>query len=176
MKTIKLLFCLLIFTSFTIQRDKKNIDNKDITLEVKVEKTEYNNDNSINLYVVIKNNSDQDITILRPSSKYGYQMDFFKVTYECEVQYPFGSMEARVIKKTDTDLITIKSKSETELILKGNLYNVKCNNPNITEVVVTYDTTEELSERIISRIGVEENKIKEKLTKIKIENTQTTIE
>ncbi|MCL5247452.1 hypothetical protein M4I21_16650 [Cellulophaga sp. 20_2_10] len=176
MKTIKLMFCLLIFTSFTIQKNKKKIDNKDITLEVKAEKTEYNSNGSINLYIVIKNNSDQDITILQPSNKYGFQMDFFRVEYECEVQYPFETTQARVIKKTETDIITIKSKSEIELILKGNLYNVKCNKPKITEVIVTYDTTKELSERIISKIGVEENKIKEKLTKLKIENNETTIE
>lgn len=176
MKVIKLMFFLLIFSSCAIQKNKKSVDYKDVTLNIKTEKTLYKSNRWVNLYIVIKNNSNQDITILKPSNEYGYQMDFYNVKYQCEEQSINLATVPPVIKKTESDLIIVKAKSEIELELKGNLYDVICDSSKMTQVKVTYDSTKELSEWIMNKIGAEQSKLKDKLTILKIESNETTIE
>lgn len=176
MKVIKSMLFLLIFTSCAIQENMKSSDYKEVTLDVRAERTQYKNNRWINLHVVIKNNSNEDITILRPSDEYGYQMDFFKVKYQCEDQSITMVSETPIINKTETDLITVKAKSEIELELKGNVYDIICDSEKITQLRVTYDSNIEISEWIRNKIGTEQSKLKDKLTKIKIESNETTIE
>lgn len=175
MKVIKLLILLSIFTSCAIQKNKQKDNSKDISLILKPERTSYKSNRWIKLYIIIKNDSKQDITILKPSIKYGYQMNFFNVKYQCEDQSITEAPEPPVIKKTETDLITVKAKSEVELELKGNLYDVICNSSKITQVKVTYDSTKELSEWIINKIGSEQSILKDKLTRLRIESNEFTI-
>ncbi|QXP59476.1 hypothetical protein [Olleya sp. HaHaR_3_96] len=176
MKVMKLMVFLLIFTSCAIQKNKKNVDYKDVTLNIKTKKTLYKSNRWVKLYIVIKNNSNQDIIILKPSNEYGYQMGFYNVKYQCEEQSITEATELPVIKKTEADLITVMAKSEIELELKGNLYDVICNSSKITQVKIYYDTTKDLSEWIINKIGAEHKMLKDKLTKLKIESNEITIE
>ncbi|MGG8497553.1 hypothetical protein ACQY1Q_14165 [Tenacibaculum sp. TC6] len=175
MKVIKLIIFLLIFTSCALHKNTKNIDYKDISINLKTEKTSFKSNHWVKLYITIKNDSNQDITILKPSTEYGYQMDFFNVKYQCEDQSITEASEPPIIKRAETDIITVKAKSEIELELKGNLYDVICNSSKITQVKVIYDSTKELSEWIMNKIGTEQSKLKDKLTKLKIESNETTI-
>lgn len=174
MKIIQLIILLLIFTSCGV---KKNLDYSDIILKIKSEKTNYKNNHWVNLYVIINNNSNQDITILKPSTKYGYQMDFFDVKYQCEdVSITEVTEKTPVIIKTEADLITIKAKSEIELLLKGNLLDVICDSNKITQVKVTYNTSKEFPEWLVNEIGNEQLNLIKKLTQLKIESKEVLIE
>ena len=178
MKTLQLITLFLIFTSCAV---KKKLDYKDIIVTVKAEdirkgeKIDYGRVRFFNLNLTINNNSNQDITILKPSTEYGYQMDFFNVSYQCNDLVSIeGAPKTSILKKSEKDLITIKRKSKVEFKLKGKLYDVICT-PYITQVKVTYDTTEELPERLINKIGNDQNKLIEKLTPLKIESKEITI-
>ncbi|MEW7278417.1 hypothetical protein ABW636_07460 [Aquimarina sp. 2201CG1-2-11] len=177
MKSIKLLLFFFIVTSCSIKKNIKRTSPKDITIDLKVDSIEYRSGRWVKLFVEIKNNSSADITILKPSSEYGDQMNYFYVKYDCnlmsetEVYYPVP-----VVKKTDSDLITIQAKSSSIVELKGNLYDVICDSSEITKVKVTYDSrSEELPEWLIKKIGTDQSKLKDRLTKLKIESKEITI-
>lgn len=176
MKLIKLLILFSIFSSCAIQKNKQKTTPKNISLILKPERTSYKMNRWVKLYITIKNDSKQDITILKPSTKYGYQMDFFNVKYQCASLSVTEATEPPIIKKTEADLITVKAKSEIQLELKGNLYDVICDSSKITQVKVTYDSTKEQPEWIINKIGTKQSILKNKLTRLRIESNEITIE
>lgn len=176
MKLIKLIIFLLIFNSCASQKNTKKDDFSGVSMILKKEMTEYNSNRWVNLYVVIKNDSDHDIIILKPSTEYGNQLNFFDVKYECEDQSITEAPFPPIIKKTEADLITVKAKSEIELKLKGNLQDVICDSPKITQVKVIYDSNKEIQEWLLDKIGTEQSKLKDKLTKLKIESNEASIE
>lgn len=153
------------------------INYEDVIIEINAAKTHNVINEWMDIYVIIKNNSNEDIRILKPSTKYGRQMSFFSVSYDCEDESVIDvpNLPPSVVEKTDKDIITIKPGAFIECKLKGNLYDVICNSISISDLKISYDTTKELSDWFIKEIGSKQIELKDKLTPLKIQGSKMTV-
>ena len=173
-------FLLLILLATCVPAKKKSEQlSQQVSMEINTEKGRFEAGEFIRLFVNVTNQSKEDITMLKPSRLYGYQMDFFYSKMECSgigiMQAPY---ETPLIMKKESDLVVIEPKSEHEFEILGHRYELICDGDEM-EVAMGYDT-DRLSDYIINKFSPEQQQelmgFYNRLTKIKIESETKTIQ
>ncbi len=159
--TVLILILGLISSCSTVKNLNKS-DNK-ISIEIMTDKVNAKSSNWINLPIKIINKSKEDITILVPKQDYFNRLDFFTVNMECQmptiVEEVFTDEVARL--RYNSEIITIKAKSEKEFLLWGNAYDLICDSKTIN-VKVNYNSIE-VSSRLY-RLNNRQKKNAEQIT------------
>jgi hypothetical protein len=173
------LIILFLITSCAVRKN----NSKEIFIEIKTDKRQFNKNNKLDLFVNFVNNSDKEITILKPSTEYGPQMDFFSLNilncYKESGSITGISFGEPIIERTESDLITIKAKSKVELKISGYLYGLFCNSSNNVNIKLLYDSKRipKLNMNEFNEIQYERVEILyKKLTRIKVKSRNTKIE
>lgn len=173
---IRLLTLLLLVSWATVKSNAQKLSDK-LSLEISTTQGVFKKNKWVKLYVNFINNSNKDIVILKPSTKYGYQIDFFDAYTQCQEPAITEAPERSAVTRKTEELLTIKAKSKVALAIPGNLYDIICSGGSIS-VKIQYDSTE-LPSWIFKKFdkpgGQAIRNLYKKLTKIKVESAETKI-
>jgi len=180
---MKQILCILIILfSITSCAVRKN-NSKELFIEIKTDKRQFNKNNRLDLFVDFVNNSDTEITILKPSTEYGSQMDFFSLNvlncYKESNSITGMSFGIPISERIESDLITIKAKSKVELKISGYLYGLFCNSSNNINIKLLYNSKRipKLNMNELNEIQYERAEILyKKITRVKVKSSNARIE
>lgn len=176
------LVLLVISSCASLKTTPENLSEK-VAIEINTEKGDFVSDGFINLYIKFINNSKSDITVLKPSSRYGYKFDFFSSKTDCDgMSLMMESDPTPLILRTEDELVTIKPKSAVEFYIKGSRYELICDGTELT-VSMAYNTIDssryfefvswkldEEQKKDQSNIKEDQMNIYNKLTKLKVQS------
>jgi len=137
-----LILILGLISSCSTVKNLNKSDNK-ISIEIMTDKVNAKSSSWISLPIKIINKSKEDITILVPKRDYFNRLDFFTVNMECQMPAIIEEVEAEETARLryNSEIITIKAKSEKEFLLWGTAYDLICDSKTIN-VKVNYNSTE----------------------------------
>ncbi len=181
MKPINLLLLLtfIIFNSCGIKKENSKIA-ENYSIVIKKQKGTFKSKESIKLFVDIFNNTNEDITILNPKTRWGTMLHFFNSLIKCDnPNDSFGESpeSQKNILRDENDLVKIKAKSSEEFEISGTYYDLICDSDEVL-IKIGYNST--MIPRFIqySFFGEDNIKTKElykKITKLNIESKETLI-
>lgn len=136
---IRLTLLLLVFSSCATKKSISNTSNS-VYIEINKNKTSRSGYGDILLHFKIVNNSNNDITILKPNNTFEGRFEFFSNTMQCD-DIPITEMgfdiEHRAV--TADDYLVIKSKQNVDLMMNGRFYDwLSCNSDSV-KIKVKYN-------------------------------------
>mgnify|MGYP001027866911 CR=1 FL=1 len=171
------LFILLLLPACVATKNTSQKLSSKLSLEIDTSQGVFRQNRWMVLYVKFTNNSEEAITILKPSVKYGAQLDFFKTSIKCQQPSVVEWSEPPLIMRQASELITIKAKSSVTLKVRGNLYDLICGSKKVS-VKIRYNS-QTIREWVMKKFNVAQKQSQEniykKLTKVIVESPETEI-
>ena len=166
-KTLLLLLISITQLSFSQEVNFKIIEEKTVADEI----------GAITLYAEVINNTENDITILKPATKFRQKWRFYNCNIQCD-NIPLWTTEAvdNYTEYYESDLLIVPKKSKEEIIINGrhNANMLVCED-EIFKLELTYDAGELIENIDNMNLNIYEKEIVKKLTPLTIKSKESKI-
>ncbi len=124
---------------------KQKSTHQNFFLKINIDKTYADGIGAIMLYFDVVNNSNKEITILKPNNTVDHRINFFSNTMECK-DIPIWSTEYLIkhIAVIEKDYLIIKPNSSAEILMNGRTFGWLACNSDSVEVSVKYEPTKNI--------------------------------
>lgn len=166
MKYIILQVAFLLFTAITF--------GQNVSFMILKDKTKVDRYGVVILQVMVKNKSNEAITIFKPAEKFNQKWRYYQTEMKCDDVPIFAIERVKKIDYNNYDLLKIPAKSNVIITVDGNNNtNVLACNSKKFKVKLIYNVIDFIKNK--KDLTTEERSVIEKLTPIRIESKQVKI-